>query len=140
MTTETPVSTVSTDEPVAATPISVTSSEAAAAAQPTDNDEARRREEQWRIPQLLTALVTPILGLISVIFNMGGSNTYANIAGVLAIVTGAAAALIAGEVWRLHRAAHRQPRRPRPRAVQAGNQSAGASPRWTPASSSALGG
>ncbi len=105
MTTETPVSTVSTDEPVAATPISVSSGEAAAA-QPTDSDEARRREEQWRIPQLLTALVTPILGLISVIFNMGGSNTYANIAGVLAIVTGAAAALIAGEVWRLHRAAH----------------------------------
>ena len=56
--------------------------------------------------QLLTALVTPILGLISVIFNMSGSNSYANIAGVLAIVTGAAAALIAGEVWRLHRAAH----------------------------------
>jgi hypothetical protein len=36
---------------------------------------------------------------------MSGSNTYANISGVLAIVTGATAALIAVEMWRLRRAA-----------------------------------
>lgn len=107
MTTETPASAVSTDEAVATTPISVSGGEAAAT-KLDDVAEARRREEQWRIPQLLTALVTPILGLISVIFNMMGSNTYANISGALAIVTGAAAALIAGEVWRLHRAANGQ--------------------------------
>ena len=102
MTTETPASTTSMDEPVIATPISVGSE-----AQPTlsDRDEALRREDQWRIAQLLTALVTPILGLISVIFNMMGSNTYANISGALAIVTGATAALIAVEMWRLHRTA-----------------------------------
>ena len=103
MTIETPASTASREEPVTATPISAGSE----AAQPTlsDRDEALRREDQWRIAQLLTALVTPILGLISVLFNMMGSNTYANISSVLAIVTGATAALIAVEMWRLHRTA-----------------------------------
>ena len=104
MTTETPASTVSPDESVAATPITVTSREQALSPA-SEHDEALRREEQWRIPQLLTALITPILGLIAVIFNMMGSNTYANISGGLAIVTGAAAALIAVEMWRLHRSA-----------------------------------
>ncbi|HEY8180369.1 MAG TPA: hypothetical protein VIH33_08205 [Candidatus Limnocylindria bacterium] len=104
MTTETPASTVSTREPAAAAPISV-SGDAATATQLADHDDAQRREEQWRMPQLLTALVTPILGMISIIFNMSGSNTYANISGVLAIVTGATAALIAVEMWRLRRAA-----------------------------------
>jgi hypothetical protein len=66
---------------------------------------ARQSEEQWRMPQLLTALVTPILGLMTVIFNLSGVNTYANIAGVLAIVTGAAAALISVAMWRSDRAA-----------------------------------
>ena len=104
MTTETPTSTVSTNEAVAATPISA-SGGTAAATQSSANQEARQSEEQWRIPQLLTALVTPILGLMTVIFNLSGVNTYANIAGVLAIVTGAAAALIAVAMWRSHKAA-----------------------------------
>ena len=103
MTTETPAGTVSSDEAVA-TPITVSSREPASSPA-SEHDEALRREEQWRIPQLLTALVTPILGLIAVIFNMMGSNAYANISGGLAIVTGAAAALIAVEMWRLHRSA-----------------------------------
>lgn len=103
MTTETPASTVSPDE-AQATPITVTSREPVKSPA-SQYDEARRREEQWRIPQLLTALVTPILGLIAVIFNMMGSNTYANISGALAIITGTAAALIAVEMWRLHRSA-----------------------------------
>jgi hypothetical protein len=103
MTAETPASTVSPDEAVA-TPITVSSREPATSPA-SAHDEALRREEQWRIAQLLTALVTPILGLIAVIFNMMGSNTYANISGGLAIVTGAAAALIAVEMWRLHRSA-----------------------------------
>jgi hypothetical protein len=104
MTTQTPASTTSQDEAVAVTPVSASDAEATAA-KPSEADEARRREEQWRAPQVLTALITPILGLISVIFNMSGSNTYANISGALAIVTGAAAALIAVEMWRLHRTA-----------------------------------
>jgi hypothetical protein len=103
MTTETPAGTVSSDDAVAA-PITVSSREPASSPA-SEHDEALRREEQWRIPQLLTALVTPILGLIAVIFNMMGSNAYANISGGLAIVTGAAAALIAVEMWRLHRSA-----------------------------------
>ena len=102
MTADTPASTVSPDEASVATPVTVTSRESAPSLA-SEYDEARRKEEQWRIAQLLTALVTPILGLIAVIFNMMGSNTYANISGGLAIVTGAAAALIAVEMWRLHR-------------------------------------
>ena len=104
MTTETPTSTVSSNDPVAATPIS-TSGGTAAATVPSNSQAAGQTEEQWRIPQLLTALVTPILGLMTVIFNLSGVNTYANIAGVLAIVTGAAAALISVAMWRSHRAA-----------------------------------
>ena len=104
MTTQTPASAASTDEAVSATPISVSGS-AAATSVPSATQEAKQQEEQWRIPQLLTALVTPILGLLSVIFNLSGINNYANIAGVLAIVTGATAALIAVAMWRSDRAA-----------------------------------
>ena len=104
MTTETPAGTVSSDDAVVASPITVSSREQAQSPA-SAHDEALRREEQWRIPQLLTALITPILGLIAIIFNLMGSNAYANISGGLAIVTGAAAALIAVEMWRLHRSA-----------------------------------
>jgi hypothetical protein len=104
MTTETPTSTVSTDEAVAATPISASGGQAAAT-MPSASQAARESEEQWRMPQLLTALVTPILGLMTVIFNLSGVNTYANIAGILAIVTGAAAALMSVAMWRSDRAA-----------------------------------
>lgn len=69
-----------------------------------DYHEARRREDQWRIPQLLLALATPILALISVLL-IGGDNGYATIAGALAIITGVGAALLAVEVWRQHRTA-----------------------------------
>jgi hypothetical protein len=103
MTTETPAGTVSSDEGVA-TPITVSSREPVASPA-SEHDEALRREEQWRIPQLLTALLTPVLGLIALIFNLVGSNVYANISGTLAIATGAAAALMAVEMWRLHRSA-----------------------------------
>jgi hypothetical protein len=103
MTTETPASTVNTDE-AQATPITVTSREPATSPA-SEYDNARRREEQWRTAQLFTALVTPIIGMIAVIFNLMGSNTYANISGALAIITGTAAALIAVEMWRLHRSA-----------------------------------
>jgi hypothetical protein len=67
--------------------------------------DARRREDQWRIPQLLLALVTPILVLISVVMLMGGARDSATIAGGLAIITGTGAALLAVEVWRQHRRA-----------------------------------
>jgi protein-S-isoprenylcysteine O-methyltransferase Ste14 len=70
-----------------------------------DYHDARRREDQWRIPQLLLALVTPLVALISVLFIMMNNGTYALIAGAIAIVTGTAAALIAVEVWRWHRTA-----------------------------------
>ena len=70
-----------------------------------DYHEARRRQDQWRIPQLLLALATPILALISVVFLMGGNGQYAMISGALTIITGAGAALLAVEVWRQHRTA-----------------------------------
>lgn len=70
-----------------------------------DYHEARRREGQWRIPQILLALVTPVLALISVVFLMGGSDQYATISGALAIIVGTGAALLATEVWRQHRTA-----------------------------------
>jgi hypothetical protein len=92
-----------------ATPMS-TAAPAPATATTADSDtllrdyhDARRREDQWRIPQLLLALATPILALISVLFIYGDQETYALISGVLAIISGAAAALIAIEVWRWHR-------------------------------------
>ncbi len=70
-----------------------------------DYHDARRREDQWRIPQLLLALATPILAFISVAFLMAGSDQYAEISGALAIITGVGAALLAVEVWRWHRTA-----------------------------------
>jgi len=70
-----------------------------------DYHDARRREDQWRIPQLLLALVTPILALIAVLFSMSDNNGAANIAGALAIITGLGSALLAVEVWRWHRVA-----------------------------------
>jgi hypothetical protein len=70
-----------------------------------DYHDARRREDQWRIPQLLLALVTPILALVAVLFSLADDNGAANIAGALAIITGTAAALLAIEVWRWHRIA-----------------------------------
>jgi hypothetical protein len=69
-----------------------------------DFHDARRREDQWRIPQLLLALATPILALVAVVMDMAGFDG-ARIALILAIITGAAAALIAVEVWRWHRIA-----------------------------------
>ena len=104
MTTQTPASAASTDEAVTATPISASGAEAAKSV-PDAKQGAKQQEEQWRTPQLLSALVTPILVLLAVIFNLAGVNTYANITGVLAIVTGTAAALIAVTMWRSHRAA-----------------------------------
>jgi hypothetical protein len=70
-----------------------------------DYHDARRREDQWRIPQLLLALSTPVLALLTVVFLMAGSEQYATISGALAIIIGAGAALLAVEVWRQHRTA-----------------------------------
>jgi protein-S-isoprenylcysteine O-methyltransferase Ste14 len=70
-----------------------------------DYHDARRREDQWRIPQILLALVTPVLALVSVLFVLAGENDYASIAGAVAVITGVAAALLAVEVWRWHRTA-----------------------------------
>ena len=70
-----------------------------------DYHDARRREDQWRIPQLLLALATPIVGLISVFFILGHQENYAAIAGAVSIVTGIGAALLATQVWRWHRTA-----------------------------------
>lgn len=70
-----------------------------------DYHDARRREDQWRIPQLLLALITPLLALMTVVFNMMGMGENTTIAGALTIFTGTAAALIGVEVWRWHRIA-----------------------------------
>ena len=70
-----------------------------------DYHDARRREDQWRIPQLLTALVAPIAALISVLFGMSGKDGEALASGAVAVVTGLAAALLTVEVWRWHRTA-----------------------------------
>jgi xanthine/uracil permease len=69
-----------------------------------DYHDARRREDQWRIPQLLLALATPILALIGVVMDIADMGS-ATIPVALAIITGTAAALIAVEVWRWHRIA-----------------------------------
>jgi hypothetical protein len=70
-----------------------------------DYHDARRREDQWRIPQLLLALATPIVVLISTLFTLAGQKDYAFISGAVALVTATAAALLAIEVWRWHRSA-----------------------------------
>jgi protein-S-isoprenylcysteine O-methyltransferase Ste14 len=69
-----------------------------------DYHDARRREDQWRIPQLLLALITPIFALVAALV-VGGDASMARIAGALAVITGTAAALLAVEVWRQHRTA-----------------------------------
>ena len=70
-----------------------------------DYHDARRREDQWRIPQLLSALVAPIAMLISLLFLMGHMETEAIAAGAVGLVSGLAAALLAVETWRWHRTA-----------------------------------
>jgi hypothetical protein len=69
-----------------------------------DFHDARRREDQWRIPQLLLALVTPVLALIGVVLDTVGRDG-GTIAVGLAIITGTGAALISVEIWRWHRIA-----------------------------------
>lgn len=69
-----------------------------------DFHDARRREDQWRIPQVLLALVTPILALIAAVLDI--SNLTSGFPALaLSIITGTAAALIAVEGWRWHRIA-----------------------------------
>jgi hypothetical protein len=63
--------------------------------------DARRREDQWRIPQLLLALVAPVMALIAVVLDITGTGD-PMVAGALAIITGVAAALLAVQVWRWH--------------------------------------
>ena len=69
-----------------------------------DYHDARRREDQWRIPQLLLALITPIFALVAALV-AGGDGGITRIAAGLAVITGTAAALLAVEVWRQHRTA-----------------------------------
>ena len=69
-----------------------------------DFHDARRREDQWRIPQLLLALATPILALIAAVMDIANvGNGF--IALALSLITGTAAALVAVEGWRWHRIA-----------------------------------
>jgi hypothetical protein len=70
-----------------------------------DYHEARRREDMWRIPQILLALATPLLTLIAVVFGLGGDADSATISGAIALITGTGAALLAVEVWRQHHVA-----------------------------------
>jgi hypothetical protein len=70
-----------------------------------DYHEARRREDMWRMPQILLALATPLLTLIALVFVLGGGGYSATISGALALITGTGAALLAVEVWRQHRLA-----------------------------------
>jgi hypothetical protein len=48
-----------------------------------DYHDARRREDQWRIPQLLLALATPMVALIATVFAYAGQTDYATIAGAI---------------------------------------------------------
>jgi hypothetical protein len=68
-----------------------------------DFHDARRREDQWRIAQLLLVLITPIFALIAAVLDMMGGNSMVPIA--LTIITGTGAALINVETWRWHRIA-----------------------------------
>lgn len=94
---------------VGTTPSSTTTATTASTAEVDallrDYHDARRREDQWRIPQLLLAFATPLVALMSVVFVLMNNGTNAMITGAIAIVTGTAAALIAVEVWRWHRTA-----------------------------------
>ena len=67
-------------------------------------DDARRREDQWRIPQHLLAFVTPILVLMAVLLAHGDADLAIR-AGAVAIVTATGAALFAMQVARWHRTA-----------------------------------
>ncbi len=69
-----------------------------------DFHDARRREDQWRIPQLLLALVTPIMALIAAVVDITNLASGFPALG-LSIITGTAAALTAVEGWRWHRIA-----------------------------------
>ena len=91
-----------TDHPdTSPTPVAATSADSML----RDYHDARRKEDQWRIPQLLLALITPIFSLAAVLFTQGGEGTYATTAGALAIITGIGSALLAVTVWRWHRTA-----------------------------------
>lgn len=94
---------------VGTTPSSTTTTPTASTAEVDallrDYHDARRREDQWRIPQLLLAFLTPLVALMSVVFILMNNGTNAMITGAIAIVTGTAAALIGVEVWRWHRTA-----------------------------------
>lgn len=68
-----------------------------------DFHDARRREDQWRIPQVLLVLVTPIFALIAAVLGVTGGDSLVPIA--LTIITGTAGALITIENWRWHRIA-----------------------------------
>jgi hypothetical protein len=67
--------------------------------------DARRREDQWRKPQLLLALITPIFAVISIVLDRMGRDGSADIALALVLITATAAALLAIQVWRWHRIA-----------------------------------
>ena len=67
--------------------------------------DARRHEDQWRIPQLLTALASPVLAIVALLFHLSGSTDLTTVTLGLTIIAGAAAALLAVEVWRWHRTA-----------------------------------
>jgi hypothetical protein len=66
-----------------------------------DYHDARRREDQWRIPQLLLALVAPVMAFVSVVLAITGTGD-AKVAGALAVIIGVGAALLAVQVWRWH--------------------------------------
>ena len=74
---------------------------------PRRDDDARMHEDQWRKAQLTLALLTPILAVIALMFNLMGSIDSANIALALTIITGAGAALTGTQVWRWSRMAAR---------------------------------
>ncbi len=86
-----------------ATPMTTDAAAPAADILLRDYHDARRREDQWRIPQLLLALVTPVLALVAALFSMGGNDSNATISAALTVITGVGAALLAVEVWRWHR-------------------------------------
>jgi protein-S-isoprenylcysteine O-methyltransferase Ste14 len=66
--------------------------------------DARRREDQWRIPQHLLALVTPILVFMAVLLAHGDADLAIR-AGAVGIVTATGAALLAIQVARWHNTA-----------------------------------
>ena len=73
-------------------------------------EDARRREDQWRIPQHLLALVTPILVFIAVLLAHGNADLAIR-AGAVGIVTATGAALFAIQVAHWHHQANWTARR-----------------------------